>query len=120
MEAAAAGVPLIALPFVADQPANALLIEQRGWGLRLPQQKVGLNGETNVPATYTGTLSAVEVRKLKVLEDPSFRQVAQGIQAASSQPGGTLKVASAIESWAVNPPTYAPKDTEELAGAELS
>eukprot|EP00931_Biecheleriopsis_adriatica_P101538 TRINITY_DN76655_c0_g1_i1.p1 TRINITY_DN76655_c0_g1~~TRINITY_DN76655_c0_g1_i1.p1 ORF type:complete len:457 (+),score=71.31 TRINITY_DN76655_c0_g1_i1:166-1536(+) len=114
MEAAASGVPLIALPFAADQPSNALLIEKKGWGLRLPQQKVAPFQETSVPPGYTGSLSAQELREkvAKVLEDPSFLQVAQEIQAASLQLGGSVKAATAIEAWAENPPTYARHDTE--------
>ena len=61
MEAAVAGVPLIALPFVADQPANAVLNELKGWGLSLPRQKVDSFQETSMPPGCKGRLSAQEV-----------------------------------------------------------
>merc|ERR1719210_3129455 len=33
-DAALAGVPLVGLPFFAEQPKNAALMESRGWGKR--------------------------------------------------------------------------------------
>lgn len=35
MEAAKSGVPLLTIPFVFDQPYNALSVERAGWGLQV-------------------------------------------------------------------------------------
>ncbi len=62
----ASGLPMVCLPVLGDQPANAARIEAVGAGVRLP---------TDAPATTIG--QAIR----RVLDDSRFRRAAQGFAA---------------------------------------
>lgn len=114
MEAAGAGVPLLALPYDADQPANALLVERKGWGLQLPGQWVLPFAAVKEPPEYVGRLEASDVRTkvTRLLEEPSFAAVARELQAAALRYGGCSSAAAAVESWAAKSPLVDDEDSE--------
>jgi UDP:flavonoid glycosyltransferase YjiC (YdhE family) len=62
----AAGLPMVCLPVLGDQPANSVRIEAAGAGVRLPMD-----------ASPTTIRHAVR----RVLDDPRFRQAAQRVAA---------------------------------------
>jgi MGT family glycosyltransferase len=62
MKVLAAGVPMVCLPVLGDQPANAARITAAGAGVRLPKD-----------ASATAIRDAVS----QVLDDPRYRQAAQ-------------------------------------------
>jgi N-glycosyltransferase len=65
-EALTAGVPMVALPLYADQPANARRLAELGAGVVLP------------PDEADATALAAACRQ--VLEDPTYRLTARGFQ----------------------------------------
>lgn len=65
-EALAAGVPMVAVPLFADQPANAARLDELGVGLRVD------------PAGLTAATLAAAVSR--VLTEPSFRSAAREFQ----------------------------------------
>ena len=62
----AAGLPMVCLPVLGDQPANAARIEATGAGVRLPMD---------------ASASTIGQAVLRVLDDPAFRQAAQHVAA---------------------------------------
>lgn len=102
MEAAAAGKSVLCLPFFGDQPANALLVERTGWGLRLPHQNFGPFEPVKDPPSWTGKLTADEVRTkvTTIVETPSFQEGAQQMQRGALQYGGAGGAAKQVEEWA--------------------
>jgi len=101
MEALGGGVPLLVLPFFGDQPLNAQLVEEKGWGLTLPDQKVfpAPKGFSE-PPHYTGSLQADEVRMktMRLVTESSFSRVAHRLQAFAS--GGSTGAAQRVEKFA--------------------
>lgn len=76
--ALAAGLPLVVMPLLADQPTNARLVEQAGAGIVVAPtggaaDTMGLPGPADVPRLR----SAIEA----VLADPSYRAAAQRVAA---------------------------------------
>lgn len=76
----AAGVPLVCLPVIGDQPDNAARIEAHGAGLRLPAD-----------ASPEQISTAIE----QVLVDRRFKEGAQRLSAAMSREGNAI--ANAVE-----------------------
>lgn len=68
-EALSAGVPIVALPIFAEQPANATRVVELGAGVRLDIEDV----------TPTALRSAI----VRVLSEPTFRARARGLQRRS-------------------------------------
>jgi len=102
MEAAATGKPVLCLPFFGDQPTNAQLVEESGWGLALTNQKVSPVEVMKDPPQWTGNLKSEEVRtKLtKILETPSFEEVGQRMKEGALRYGGRSGAAKQVEDWA--------------------
>jgi MGT family glycosyltransferase len=79
-----AGVPLVCLPLVGDQPDNAARIEAHGAGLRLPANAS--------PEQISATIE-------RVLVDRRFREGAQRLSSAMSREGNAIgNAVEAIES----------------------
>jgi UDP:flavonoid glycosyltransferase YjiC (YdhE family) len=103
MEGAASGVPVVALPFFGDQPENADMVVQKGWGLALPDQKVfPPPAGMKEPPEYTGRLTAEDVRAAvtRVITEASFSEAARTTQAAATRLGGSTGAAKTVENWA--------------------
>lgn len=102
MEACASGKPVLCLPFSGDQPINAILVEKKGWGLALPNQKLSpVDGSKN-PPEYTGKLTADEVRTkaTRILETSSYQEVADKLKAGAVAFGGRSAAAEQVVEWA--------------------
>jgi MGT family glycosyltransferase len=77
------GVPLIVLPFAADQPENGQRVAQAGAGLLIDVEKC--TPEMLRQAVY------------RVLRDPAFRQNARRVQASFAQHDGPRETAELLE-----------------------
>lgn len=87
-ETIAAGKPLVALPFRADQPANAKLAKERGLAEVLKPRKL-------TPASVKSALQ-------KVLGDPSYAQRARELQGMMLKTKGAEACVEAIERFVEN------------------
>jgi N-glycosyltransferase len=65
-EALAAGVPMVALPLYAEQPANARRLAELGLGMALD--------------AYASDAASIAAACRKVLDDPAYRFTASGVQ----------------------------------------
>merc|ERR1712226_786498 len=82
-ETIAAGKPIVATPFRADQPTNAGIAKSRGFG--------------EVLDTKALTADDVEATVRKVLDDPSYMRCAKSMQVALSKTGGAQACVEAVE-----------------------
>lgn len=102
MEAAASGKPVLCLPFFGDQPNNAKLVVQSGWGLSLPDQKMDPTAVIQDPPTWKGKLTATEVstKVTRILNEASFQKATLAIKTGVSRYGGRSAAAKQIDEWA--------------------
>lgn len=82
-EAMSFGVPVVCLPFMADQPLTAEQARARGAGLTLDPRALDAGS----------LLTAVE----RVIREPSFRQAARVLQAALARAGGVPRALEVID-----------------------
>merc|ERR1712151_606770 len=88
METVAAGKPIVATPFMGDQPDNAKLAVERGMGELLPPKKF--------EARY------VQAAVGKVLNDEKYKAAAEEVQRALLASGGVTKCCEIIEDIIAN------------------
>merc|ERR1712176_56451 len=88
METVAAGKPIVATPFMGDQPDNAQLAVERGMAELLPPKQ----------------LKAISVQAAvgKVLNDPKYATAAAEVQRALHASGGAPKCCETIEDIVAN------------------
>lgn len=77
------GVPMVAIPLTHDQPATAARIAWSGTGEVIP------------PGALTTERLVASVRR--VLDDPAFRQKAEGIRESVRSAGGAERAADVVE-----------------------
>ena len=71
-----AGIPLVVIPFMADQPSNGAIVEQAGAGLMVQPERLMEGGLNVVPERDAPRIRAAIQR---VLTEDSFRGAAQAI-----------------------------------------
>lgn len=108
LDCLAAGVPLVALPFGADQPLNALRVAELGLGVSLADTDVP---GSPAPRTDVGALDPARVRDAveRVLTDPSYRQAAALMRDELSQAMDVAAAAEAVQA-AVSTAPHSPTD----------
>merc|ERR1711897_115303 len=86
-DAALAGMPLVGLPFFAEQPQNAALVERRGWGKRATSSAYhgGWPGADQLLHTIS-----------EVLGDPQMQRVAKEMQDGAVRSGGASRAVSLL------------------------
>lgn len=102
-ETIAAGVPILALPFMAEQPANAEILVRAGAALLLPKK---IPTTILRPGGYReGDFSAERVASCidLLLNDPRYSATAKALQAQASFEGGRVKAGNCIE-WVARTP----------------
>mmetsp|Transcript_78679 Transcript_78679/g.138768 ORF Transcript_78679/g.138768 Transcript_78679/m.138768 type:complete len:475 (-) Transcript_78679:30-1454(-) len=86
MEIVMAGKPVIGVPFFGDQPMNASMAKQQGFGEVVPAERL--------------SAAALTAAARKVLKDPSYSQKAQQAQAFVLASGGAWMGAMHVETLA--------------------
>ena len=85
-EAMAAGVPMVVIPFVSDQPVNAAQVQRLGLGRILHYKSI-------TPAILRDTAFAV-------MNDPRIRETSQAMKAEISRAPGNSRAVKIIETFA--------------------
>ncbi|MFJ9559975.1 macrolide family glycosyltransferase [Streptomyces fuscichromogenes] len=83
MEAVQYGVPMVAIPQMAEQRVNAGRIEELGLGVHLPRERV--------------TAAALREAVLRVAEDPAVRAGVAALRAETGRSGGAPAAADLVE-----------------------
>mmetsp|Transcript_9104 Transcript_9104/g.26114 ORF Transcript_9104/g.26114 Transcript_9104/m.26114 type:complete len:308 (-) Transcript_9104:82-1005(-) len=96
LENIAAGIPMLALPFAADQPVNARLLVQAGAALMLPNKApIKPMGHSYKKGDFTSEGVASSIRRL--LTEPRFTEAVKDLRAQAIFEGGRKKAGDCIE-----------------------
>ncbi|MDX6310200.1 MAG: hypothetical protein QOI06_3246 [Nocardioidaceae bacterium] len=94
--ALAAGVPLVVVPLMADQPTNGRLVYQSGAGLLVETDRAGSPPEAQAGVTAARIRSAIRT----VLADPSYATAARRVADEMAAMPALDRVAASLVDWA--------------------
>jgi MGT family glycosyltransferase len=94
--ALAAGVPLVVVPLMADQPTNGRLVYQSGAGLLVETDGAGSPPEAQAGVTAARIRSAIRT----VLADPSYATAARRVADEMAAMPALDRVAASLVDWA--------------------